>query len=153
MDTSQIQQILHTELQKLSERISSNIDATGRKATGKTQASLAVEVEGLSGALMGREAFATLEQGSRPWVKQYTRPPKWFAELIQEWIKAKRLDLNAYAVARTLMRDGSKLRREGGASDVYTHEIPEAVDRIQAQIADAAQTLIADRLTLRDTTI
>lgn len=153
MDTNQIQQILRAELQRLSDRISANIEGTGRKATGKTQKSLTVEVDGLGGALMGREAFATLEQGSRPWVKQYTRPPKWFAALIQEWIDAKRLDLNAYAVARTLMVKGSKLRREGGAADVYTNEIPDAVDRIQAQIADAAQMLITDRLTMKDTTI
>lgn len=153
MDTNQIQQILRTELQRLSDRISANIEGTGRKATGKTQKSLEVEVDGLSGALMGREAFAALEQGSRPWAKQYPRPPKWFAALLQEWIDAKRLDLNAYAVARTLMRSGSKLRREGGTADVYTNEIPDAVDRIQTQIADAAQMLITDRLTMKDTTI
>lgn len=153
METTQVETILRTELQRLSDRISANIDNTGRKATGKTQQSLAVEVDGLSGALTGREAFATLEQGSRPWAKQYPRPPKWFAELIQEWIAAKRLDLNAYAVAHTLMRKGSRLHRNGGAADVYTAEIPEAVNRIQAQIADAAQMLITDRLTLKDTTI
>lgn len=138
--------ILQDELEKLKQRVATNIEVTGRRATGRTAESLQVEVDGLSGALTGRQAFSTLEQGSRPWARQYARPPKWFAKLIQEWLDAKRLDLNAYAVASTIMRKGSRLRRIGGKDDVYTNEIPRTIDSIQRRLADGLQALVTDRL-------
>lgn len=84
MSSINVTEILRSELEGLRQRVADNIVATGRNATGKTVAGLSVEANGLSGALTGREAFATLEIGSRPWAHQYPRPPKWFAELIQE---------------------------------------------------------------------
>lgn len=141
-----VTEILRSELEGLRQRVADNIVATGRNATGKTVAGLSVEANGLSGALTGREAFATLEIGSRPWAHQYPRPPKWFAKLIQEWIDAKSLRLNAYAVATTLMRDGSRLRRQGGKDDVYTPEIPRTLEAITRRVTSQMQVLVTDRL-------
>lgn len=142
-----IAQILREELLGLQQRIAANIINTGRQATGKTIKSMRVQVSQLSGVLTGRQAFSTLERGSRPWTRQYSRPPRWFAELIQEWIDAKRLDLNAYAVASNLMRKGSDLYRAGGnATDVYTEEIPKTLRNIGARLADRYGYLVTGRL-------
>lgn len=147
MAQTSIAQILREELLGLQQRIAANIINTGRQATGKTIRSMKVQVSQLSGVLTGRQAFSTLERGSRPWVKQYNRPPRWFAEQIQQWIDAKRLDLSAYAVASNLMRKGSDLYRAGGgATDVYTEELPKTLRNIGARLADRYSYLVTGRL-------
>lgn len=147
MAQTSIAQILREELLGLQQRIAANIINTGRQATGKTIRSMKVQVSQLSGVLTGRQAFSTLERGSRPWARQYSRPPRWFAELIQQWIDAKRLDLNAYAVASNLMRKGSDLYRAGGgATDVYTEELPKTLRNIGARLADRYSYLVTGRL-------
>jgi hypothetical protein len=102
--------------------------------------------------LTGRQAFATLERGSRPWSKPPKRVPKFFADLIGEWIDAKGLDLNKWAVAHTIIHKGSKLYRDGGRSDVYSPEIQKTIDRIGERILDSYAVLVTNQLTINNTT-
>ena len=153
MLSQEIRQILLEELEDLRQRIIANMGSAGQIVTGKTKDSLQVNVRELSGVLTGRQAFATLENGSRPWSRPPKRTPKWFADLIGEWIDAKGLDLNQWAVAHTIIHKGSKLYRDGGRADIYSPEIQTAMDRIGNRIINQYEVLVTDRLIMNKTTI
>lgn len=138
--------VLASAFENLRSRISANIESTGRRASGATQESLRVEVvtdaQGFTATLFGRQYFGALETGSRPWRKQYQHPPRFFREIVAEWIDAKGLDLSPYLVARKIMREGSALYRAGGQPDVYSGEIPKTIDELRREIAKAFATPI-----------
>ena len=149
----EIRRILKEELESLRLRIASNMSSADKVVTGKTRDSMEVQVTGLSGVLTGRQAFATLETGSRPWSRPPKRTPKWFADLIGEWIDAKGLDLNQWAVAHSIIHRGSKLYREGGRSDIYSPEIEAAMDAIGNRVINQYEVLVTDRLIMNHQTI
>ena len=86
MLSDEIRQILREELEDLRARIIANMEREDLVVSGTTRDSMQVEVRGNAGVLTGRRAFATLETGSRPWSRKPKRTPKWFADLIGEWI-------------------------------------------------------------------
>ena len=147
-----IRLILREELEDLRKRIIKNMGKADQIVTGKTRDSMLVEVQGLSGVLTGRQAFATLETGSRPWSRPPKRVPRFFADLIGEWIDAKGLDLNKWAVAHTIIHKGSKLYREGGRADVYSPELQKTIDRIGDRIMNQYAVLVTDRLIINQPT-
>lgn len=155
--TAEIKIILREELLALRSRIGENMDRAEQTTTGKTKESMQVELAGdvatATGRLIGRQAFATLETGSRPWSKQPKRVPRFFADLIGEWIDAKGLDLNKWAVAHSIIRKGSSLYRSGGRADIYSPELQKTIDRIGERIADKYAVLVTDRLIMNKTTI
>lgn len=153
MLSQEIRQILLEELEDLRQRIIENMGRADQIVSGKTRDSLQVNVRELSGVLTGRQAFATLENGSRPWSRPPKRTPKWFADIIGEWIDAKGLDLNKWAVAHTIIHEGSKLYRTGGRADVYSPEIQRTMDRIGDRIMSKYELLVSDRLIMNKTTI
>ena len=153
MLSQEIRQILLEELEDLRQRIIENMGRADQIVSGKTRDSLQVNVRELSGVLTGRQAFATLENGSRPWSRPPKRTPKWFADLIGEWIDAKGLDLNQWAVAHTIIHKGSKLYRTGGRADIYSPEIQTTMDRTGDRIVNKYEVLVTDRLIMNKTTI
>ena len=152
MLSEEIRQILLEELEDLRRRITENMGKADQIVTGKTRDSMQVSVQGNAGVLTGRQAFATLETGSRPWSKKPKRPPKWFADLIGELIDAKGLDLNQWAVAHSIIHKGSKLYREGGRADIYSPELQKTMDRIGERIIDQYAVLVTDRLIMNKPT-
>lgn len=145
IDTSRLStdagKVIREELTALRDRIAANIIAEGSNATGKTVRSLEVEVtagsSGVRGTLWGRNYFGALETGSRPWknAERFKRfVPMAFADAIGEWIEAKKLDLNRWAVAKTIILHGSRLYREGGRDSIYSKEIPVYLDRMQNRL-------------------
>lgn len=152
MLSEEIRQILREELEDLRARIIANMERADQIVSGKTRDSMQVSVRDNAGVLTGRQAFATLETGSRPWSKKPKRTPKWFADLIGEWIEQRGLDLNQWAVAHTIIHKGSKLYREGGRADIYSPELQKTIDRIGARILDQYAVLVTDRLIINKTT-
>lgn len=152
MLSSEIRQILREELEDLRRRITENMEKADQIVSGKTRDSMQVHVDGNMGVLTGRQAFATLETGSRPWSRKPKRVPKFFADLIGEWIDAKGLDLNKWAVAHSIIHKGSKLYREGGRADVYSPELQKTIDRIGDRILDQYAVLVTDRLIMNKPT-
>lgn len=152
MLSEEIRQILREELEDLRARIIANMERADQIVSGKTRDSMQVSVRDNAGVLTGRQAFATLETGSRPWSKKPNRTPKWFADLIGEWIEQRGLDLNQWAVAHTIIHKGSKLYREGGRADIYSPELQKTIDRIGARILDQYAVLVTDRLIINKTT-
>lgn len=152
MLSEEIRQILREELEALRDRIAKNMEGADLIVSGRTRDSMQVEVNGNGGVLTGRRAFATLETGSRPWSKQPKRVPKFFADIIGEWIDQRGLDLNKWAVAHTIIRKGSKLYREGGRADIYSPELQPTIDRIGERILDQYAVLVTDRLIMNKPT-
>ena len=153
MLSDEICKILLEELEDLKRRITENLGKADQIVSGKTRDSMTASVQGLAGVLTGRQAFATLETGSRPWSRPPKRVPRWFADIIGEWIAAKGLDLNQWAVAHSIIHQGSQLYRTGGRSDVYSPELQKTVDRIGERILDQYAVLVTDRLNINKTTI
>lgn len=152
MLSEEIRQILLEELEDLRKRITENMGKADQIVTGRTRDSMQVTVEGNAGVLTGRRAFATLETGSRPWSRKPKRTPKWFADLIGEWIEAKNLDLNQWAVAHTIIHQGSSLYRSGGRADIYSPELQKTIDRIGDRILSRYEVLVTDRLIINEPT-
>lgn len=155
MLNDEIRQILLEELTALRERIIQNMGRADQIVTGRTRDSLTVmtgeQPTGAFGVLTGRQAFATLETGSRPWSRPPAKVPKFFADLIGEWIDAKGLDLNKWAVAHTIIHKGSKLYRTGGRADIYTPEIAQTMENLGDRIIERYSVLISDRLNFNTT--
>ena len=152
MLSEEIRQILREELEDLRRRIAANMANADQIVSGRTRDSMQVEIRDNGGVLTGRRAFATLETGSRPWSKQPKRVPKFFADLIGEWIDKRGLDMNKWAVAHTIIRKGSKLYREGGRADIYSPELQPTIDRIGERILDQYAVLVTDRLIINKPT-
>jgi hypothetical protein len=152
MMSDEIRAILKEELEDLRRRIGDNMARADQIATGKTRDSMQVEVQSNAGVLRGRRAFATLETGSRPWSRKPKRVPRFFADLIGEWIEAKGLDLNKWAVAHTIIHKGSALYRSGGRADIYSPEIQPTIDRIGERILDSYAVLVTNRLIMNEPT-
>lgn len=159
MISAEIRQILTEELERLRQRVIENMGRADQIVTGKTRDSMRVEVGdtagGAFGVLTGRQAFSTLERGSRPWLQPPRRVPRFFADLIGEWIEAKGLSgqLNKWAVAHTIIHRGSKLYRTGGRADVYSPEISDTLERIGDRVIESYSVLVSDRLLINDPTI
>ena len=126
--------ILKYELNDLRLRIIDNHIRARQKASGRTIASLRVEVTENSGILWGRKAFGTLETGRRS-----GRVPKGFYKIILDWIEAKGIRVEkpktfAYFIARKIAREGTQLYRDGGRGAIYSKEIERTIKVIMERI-------------------
>lgn len=105
----------------------------GMNASGKTLASLQVAETAAGYELQANSNIYFLENGRGP-----THPgtpagnPK-LTEIIQDWIDAKGLDINPYAVAATIHKSGTRLYRSGGNSGVLS--VPLNLDKLDEVFA------------------
>lgn len=155
--------VLSEELGRLRSRIAANIQDAGQNTTGATIASMKTTVEkdafGFTGRLTGRPFFGALETGSRPWRVQYLKrkkdgstypaAPKFFIDIIRDWMDAKGVAGSPFLVATKIMTQGSKLYREGGREDIYTNEIDETTARLQDRFAGVFQFIVTQKLSLK----
>lgn len=124
--------ILREELEALKERIIANHRQAGQVASGKTIASMQVNIDGDTGELVGRPYFGTLETGAKPWknAASMKKVPASFNAIIEQWIKDKDLNLNSWAVSYKIIHEGTKLYRQGGRADIYSNEIPKTIESV-----------------------
>lgn len=139
-DFNEIEDVLRSVFEQARQDIIANHERAGQVASGRTRDSVKVEVvPGVSeytATLYGREYFGALETGSRPWRKQYRHPPKPFVETIQQWMTDKGISgVSAYLVARKIMREGSKLYRDGGRDDIFTPVLQEIDEKLSQEIS------------------
>lgn len=121
-------------MENLRKRIIDNHLRAGQKASGKTIASMRIEVDEQGGILFGRKAFGTLETG-----RKGGRVPKGFYHIILQWVKDKGIQVEhpktfAYFVSRKIAKEGTSLYRSGGRDDIYSNEIPKTTERILRRI-------------------
>lgn len=151
--------ILQEELEKIRMNIISNHLKAGQKASGRTAASMHVEVSEDSGTLWGRNAFGVLETG-----RKAGRVPKDFQGIIMQWMKDKGIQAApipyltnrphkytpqqrgtlrmSYLIARKIRREGTKLFRAGGRQDIYSPEIEKTMERIETRMVSLIKSKI-----------
>lgn len=145
-------EVMLTEVFEQAKRdIIANHERAGQVASGKTRDSLSVEVTSdttsATATMYGRKYFAALETGSQPWKKQHKHPPKPFVETIAKWMTDKGIDgVSAYLVARKIMREGSKLYRDGGRQDIFTPVMEDIEQRIDAELSSIFETITTKTL-------
>lgn len=152
-DIEDIARIVEQVLEESCREIIENHERAGQVASGKTRDSLKHEVvtgvSGVTGTIYGRKYFAALETGSKPWKKQYAHPPKPFVNTIAQWMADKGIEgVSAYLVARKIMREGTKLYREGGRKDIFTTSLEAIQERIEQEISSLFSTIIEKTITL-----
>lgn len=131
---AEIKQVLSEELEELKKRIINNHVAAGQVASGRTARSLRVEVTDDAATLYGRRAFGTLETGRKP-----GRVPQGFYQIILQWTKDKGIQVDnpksfAYLVARKIAREGTRLYRNGGRTDIYSNEVEKTIENIMNRV-------------------
>lgn len=132
-----IQDIVFVELEDLRGRISDNILSTGRNVSGRTIQRMHTEKTETGATLFGRRAFGTLETGRKP-----GKVPPGFYHIIRQWVIDKGISFDsvskrnsfAYLVSRKIAKEGTKLHRDGGSSDVYSKEVPVTVKRVKDRL-------------------
>jgi hypothetical protein len=125
-----VMELVASELEALKQRIIENHRSAGQVASGRTIASLKVEITEDGGVLWGRSAFGTLETG-----RKGGKVPAGFWKIIRQWmddkgIQVEKPDSFAYLVSRKIAKEGTQLFRNGGRSDIYSPEVKDTVDRV-----------------------
>lgn len=123
-------ELVSSELEALKQRIIENHRSAGQVASGRTIASLKVEITEDGGVLWGRSPFGTLETGRKP-----GKVPAGFWKIIRQWmddkgIQVEKPDSFAYLVARKIANEGTQLFREGGFYKIYSPEVKDTVERV-----------------------
>jgi hypothetical protein len=150
-DIRDIEMMLTEVFEQAKRDIIANHERAGQVASGKTRNSLSVEVTSdttsATATMYGRKYFAALETGSQPWKKQCKHPPKPFVETIAKWMVDKGIEgVSAYLVARKIMREGSKLYRDGGRQDIFTPVMEDIEQRIDAELSSIFETITTKTL-------
>lgn len=145
MITINIRDILTKALTNAKTQIQQHLASTGTNASGRTSASLAIEVGSDKGALFGRQAFGTVETG-----RKAGRVPAGFRHIIYQWMQDKGVhakitgnrsqrssDMSmAYLIARKIATEGSLLHRKGGREDIYSNVLPLTIERVEGEITN-----------------
>lgn len=129
-----VMELVSSELEALKQKIIENHKEAMQVASGRTIASMKVEVTEDGGILWGRSAFGTLETG-----RKGGKVPAGFWKIIRQWmddkgIQVEKPDSFAYLVARKIAREGTQLFRNGGRSDIYSSEIKGTIERMSDKI-------------------
>lgn len=138
--------ILARELQRLHEDVVDTMEANDQRATGKTIAALR--------QVAGPEYAALLGPGHARFLRDGRGPGPVNVQAIIEWVKAKRLDLNPYAVAERISQFGTRLYRGDDnrftkPTDTFSGPIRAALPRFRAALTEAARSgLKSDLLAL-----
>lgn len=155
--------IIAEELGALRARIAQNIVSSGQNTTGQTIASMQTAVEGtetgLTGRLTARPYFAALETGTKPWRavyfkrrkdgSSYPAAPKFFIDIIRDWMEHKHVDGSPFLVATKIMTEGSSLYRKGGREDIFSNEIPQTVRNIQDRLTGVFRFIVTQNISIR----
>lgn len=163
---AQIGQILSDELGTLKAAIINNIRVTGQWASGRTAESMKVMVSASMGELVGRKYFGTLETGRGP-----GPVPRNMSDIIYKWMQDKGVHADpmpyvrkgphkyssaqergdrsmAAAIAHNIRTMGTSLYRNGGRDDVYSNEIPKAIERINTRLSGIYQAYVQQQIKL-----
>lgn len=127
----------YNRIVQLRDEIREAIASKGLRASGRTQDSLRVYVDGNKVVLEGRAFFPALQYGSSNWTGKTGISCTYqdFKQIIYQWAtdkglnfgQAKEFDRAVAAIAMSIIRNGTKLYRTGQRLDVYDTLINEAL--------------------------
>jgi hypothetical protein len=124
----------------------------GLSATGKTLASLEVVATQNGYELHADDSIYFMEHGRGPTKPGATTGNPNLVEIIEDWLEAKGLNINPYAIANTIHKKGTKLFRAGGNSGILSvplnlDTLDNVFEDIQASYLDSATAQIYEPLT------
>lgn len=156
---AQIQEIIKRHLENVKAKIASQMAAHNRNASGRSVASLEVEVSGNVGILYGAKSFLVMERG-----RKGGKVPRGFVDIIRQWIIDKGIPVTpipaktgrailspqergirslAGAIAHKIMKEGSRLHRDGEYNDIYTSAVNEELELLAMECMDVQAQSIA----------
>ena len=120
---SMIEDILHEAGNDYVRAIRDNLASTGTDATGETSKSVGYEVyqngdKWTLNVYGGRPFFPTVETGSKPSKK---KPSPKMIDKIKTWAGVRGILASPWAVAKNILKYGSKLWQRGGRRDIYSN--------------------------------
>lgn len=145
-----IKDVVRREMEAMKAAIRKRMDEAGYNASGKTSASLRVDVEGDTATLLGSPALLAAEHGRGP-----GSVPKDFVSIIRKWVQDRGVDYNGYqpkgvtaslsseqklsglsgAIAYSIMKRGTVLHRKRMPRDIYSMALVDALDKIGSGVA------------------
>lgn len=145
-----IKDVVRRGMEDLKAAIQKRMAETGYNASGRTSASLRVDAEGDTAALVGSPALLAAERGRGPGAV-----PRDFVSIIREWVRSRGVDYNGYqprgvtatlspeqkldglsgAIAHSIMKRGTVLHRKGMSRDVYSKALDDALSKIGEGVA------------------
>lgn len=153
-----IQDILERHLKNVKAKIERQMAANNRNASGRSVRSLTIDVDGTTGTLYGARQFLVMERG-----RKGGKVPRGFVGIIRQWIidkgiavapipsKTNRAILSpeergirsmAGAIAHKIMKEGTRLYRDGGYNDIYTTAVNEELELLAMECMEVqAQSL------------
>lgn len=148
-----INEILRLHLTNVKNRIAERMASSHRNASGRSTASLKVEVDDGHAVLWGAKSFLVMEKGRGPGAV-----PAGFIKIIMDWAKAKGISANAKsgqnaskesairsfagAVAYNIMKKGTKIHRTKQYDDIFTTVLNEELEKM----SDAMVVNLLDRI-------
>jgi len=137
------EQLLSRQILKLHEDVADTMQANGQRATGKTIAALR--------STSGPEYAALLGPAHSRFLRDGRGPGGVSVNAIREWIRAKRLKLNPFAVAEKISRVGTLLYRGEDPrftkpTDTFSGPIAAALPRFREALAEAARSGLRSNL-------
>lgn len=146
---SEYKTILDKILDETVDDLRRSMDQKELKASGKASRSLKKKVETsgsvTKGTIQGAIQWYFLERGRGPNRKQTPGQAKYLGILLKDWVKAKGIDINPFAAAWKIVREGIKVpnpHNPGGViSDVINKEwLQEVALRLRGETVRAVRS-------------
>ena len=136
-------EILSRELLRLKQDVGDQMAANDQIATGRTLAAVREVVAPNLGLLLGPTHVRYLRDGRGPGGVS--------VQAIREWIAAKRLPLNPYAVAAKISAEGTRLFRGedprfSKPTDTFQAPIQAALPRLRLALRDAVRSRLKSEI-------
>ena len=139
--TNEVNKLLTLHLGNIKVGIAQRMAALGRMSSGRSVASLEVEVKDSEGVLSGEKQWETMQRGRGP-----GKVPSNFREIIKNWVRTKGINIQprkgqsqkqaiesfSYLVTRNIMQKGTKLYRDKGYNDIYDTLLEEELEKLSS---------------------
>lgn len=145
---TEVDRLLTLHLGNIKVGIAQRMAASGRTASGRSVASLEVDVKDSEGVLSGGKQWETMQRGRGP-----GKVPSNFREIIKNWVRTKGINVKprkgqsqrqsiesfSYLVTRNIMQKGTKLYRDKGYNDIYDSLLDEEIKKLSAETSEVME--------------
>lgn len=157
--TNEVDRLLTLHLGNIKVGIAQRMAALGRMSSGRSVASLQIDVKDSKGNLSGDKQWETMQRGRR-----LGKVPSNFREIIKNWVRQKGISIQpkegqsqkqaiesfSYLVTSNIMQKGTKLYRDKGYNDIYDTLLEEEIKKLTNETASVLELEI-DKLNDRFT--
>lgn len=155
-----VQEMIRLHLENVKSKIVQAMADNQRNASGRSVASLSIEVSGNKGVLYGSKSFLVMERGKKP-----GKVPYRFRDIIKQWIIDKGISVTpiptkkrqskytpherglnsmAGAIAYKIMKEGTKLHRDNGYNDIFTSAVRDELKVLENELVLFTSNTIAE---------